>query len=152
MIIGTLTTQLVYEEPHNILEQFEVSPVSPADGSAWYDVNSDKMYYWNDLQWEDSEAEVTRDIEVVTLSQYCYEQAAEEAWQYTSDHFEVDQMAQELAQTKYTHQNEFITFNDNKIVIGVDRVAVDDAAIDYAMEMLSKVDYLKEFNTIEFRQ
>ena len=97
-----------------------------------------------------------QDVEIVTLKQHLYDKAAEEAWDVTSNFVapnleeDIDAIAGWLVEEKYTHAKEFISYGEDRITVGVNAEKIDNDAVEYALQLLSKVDHLKGFSTIEF--
>lgn len=82
------------------------------------------------------------DIEIITLNQHARDQAIESLADkvlYTLDHSMEDQI-RTLTKIFLLSACEFVRFDDNKIVIAVDRDVVDDDAIDHALHLLTRMD------------
>lgn len=83
------------------------------------------------------------DVQIITLKQWLYEQACEEAWDKSirsKNH--LDLQIKQLLATKYTHAKEFVYISPKGIQVGVNVERVDDHAVDKALVLLTQVDEL----------
>lgn len=82
------------------------------------------------------------DVRVVTLKQWLTEQAYDQAWLECSDITKIQQHADQLLSTKFSHGKEFIEISSSGIQVCIDSAEVDDHAIDRAIKLLSEIDNL----------
>lgn len=81
------------------------------------------------------------DVQVITLQQHLKELAYAEAWQHPyTDTSELCERADVLMSTKYHSAKEFVFIENNRIVVGVNADKIDDAAVDYALVLLSQIE------------
>jgi len=91
-----------------------------------------------------------KDIEIVTLKQYLKDKAAEDVWNHINHIKNVDDLIEKLLITKYTSAKEFVNIEDDKITIGIDALRVNNKAIGYAFDMLSRINYQELKGLFEF--
>lgn len=91
-----------------------------------------------------------RDIEIITLKQYLYEKASEDAWRLTNDVDEVDIIIDLLLTSKHSYSKEFVAIKNDKFIIGVDALVVDRKSIKHAFDLLSQIENLRDLGKVEF--
>ncbi len=95
-----------------------------------------------------------KDIEVITLKQYLFDKAADQAWQSTNDIYEIDLKTKELIKTEYNTAKEFVSFEYDKIVVGVNAEKVNEESVRHAFDLIhisqpSGLSYLEFGKTIK---
>ena len=96
------------------------------------------------------EGEDFRDVEVVTLKQYAKDCAHREVMdnnQCILSYEDLEVKVDELAERKYNVAKEFISIEEDKILVGLNVEVVDNQAVDTAMVMLVE---LEEFEAGSF--
>lgn len=96
-------------------------------------------------KWEE-----IRDIEIMTLKQYLYEKASEDAWRLTNDIDEVDIIIDLLLTSKHSYSKEFVAIQNDKFIIGINAIAVDRKSIKHAFNLLSRIEDLSDLGKVEF--
>lgn len=79
------------------------------------------------------------EIQVVTLQQHLYDQAANYAFD-TVDFDHVDSYIEQLLQTNFSSAKEFVHVQTNRILIGVNAVKITDYMVDYAKTLLIQLE------------
>lgn len=87
-----------------------------------------------------------RNIEVITLKQHLIDKASDEAWKQGANIENIDSILEDLLITKHSHAKEFVSFNDDKIIIGINVSDINNETIQHAFELLSKIDHLQGFH------
>lgn len=91
-----------------------------------------------------------KDIEVITLQQYLYERATEDAWRLSNHIDEVNIITSLLLASKYSFAKEFVSIENDRFIIGVNAEKVNRSMIKHAFDLLSQVDNLQDRGKIEF--
>ncbi len=91
-----------------------------------------------------------KDIEIITLKQHLYDKASEDAWRLTNDPDEVDIIINLLLSSKHTFAKEFVSIENDRFIIGVNRRIINRSAIKHAFDLLSKIECLQDKGKIEF--
>ncbi len=125
MNIGTPLTEVDFGDPSGLFS-LDVSQVL---GDEWGEV---------------------RDIEIITLKQYLHDKASEDAWRLTNDPDEVDIIIELLLGSKHSYAKEFVPVHRDKFVIGINAPVIRKNAINHAFYLLSLVEELEDYTTIEF--
>lgn len=112
------------------------------DPTGLFSVNVDKVLgdEWGEI----------KDIEIITLKQHLYDKATEVAWQLTNHINEIDILIDLLLSNRFTFAKEFVSIQNDKIIIGVNAPKINKNAIKHAFDLLSEVDRLQNQDTIEF--
>lgn len=90
------------------------------------------------------------DVQVITLSQHAKERAFERAWKECAFPGDVEDYAQHLLETEYTHAKEFVDVSLSGIQVGINVSEIDDHAIDKAIVLLAEAPSLTETKYYEF--
>ena len=90
------------------------------------------------------ENEKFTDVEIVTLSQYARDTAYKDVMEYAQNaaysYEELQVLVENLLTNTYNEAREFISIEEERIVIGVDMDKVDDRAVDKALLLLVEVE------------
>ncbi len=92
------------------------------------------------------ENEELTNIEILTLSQHardCAHQAAMENYHELDTYEDLNLEVQSLLENQFNKASEFISIEEERIVIGVNAESVDDRAVDRAMLMLVDLEHFE---------
>lgn len=92
------------------------------------------------------------DVQVITLKQYLYDLAADEAHNRHVDLNNIDSYIDYLVRTKYYSAREFVLVTHDKITVGINTDKVDDHAVDYAKTLLIQMQSFESGIQQEFGQ
>lgn len=83
---------------------------------------------------------LTVDIQVITLKQHLKDQAMDRAWDVVEDLNDLEATIDKLLITQYSSAKEFVSVEEDRIVVAVNKNDIDFDSVMYAFHLLSKIE------------